>query len=164
MKIQKVLTCYLAGPIKGHTFDGAQSWRDAVAARLTRNNVKTLSPLRGMEYLKKAAILGGDHGIHGLFSGDRAIMTRDFYDATHCDVMLVNFLGAEKVSIGTCMEVAWAYQARIPVVLCIEDPPTDQKPGNPHDYLMIREAAGYVVRNLEDACRVVGMFADNGQG
>jgi hypothetical protein len=35
-------------------------------------------------------------------------MTRDRFDATRCDVLLVNLLGAERVSIGTMMEVAWA--------------------------------------------------------
>lgn len=76
-------------------------------------------------------------------------MTRDFYDCTTCDILLVNLLGAKSVSIGTVMEIAWAYQKRTPIVLAIESE------GNIHEHLMIDEARGFRVPTLQEALDVV---------
>jgi hypothetical protein len=38
----------------------------------------------------------------------RGITTRDYNDCKRCDILVANFLGADKISIGTVMEIAWA--------------------------------------------------------
>ena len=90
-----------------------------------------------------------EYGHLSPLSGPRGIMTRDRFDATRCDVLLVNLLGATKVSIGTMMELAWADLKRTPIVLCIE--PT----GNVHEHCMVNEATGFRCASLAEGLDVV---------
>lgn len=150
-------TVYLAGPISGLTFDVAQDWRTTAQNFLAGRGVKGLSPLRDKEYLRAVGELSpqcGKEGKAGVLSLPRSIMTRDFYDCTTCDVVLVNLLGAQRVSIGTVMEIAWAYQCRTPVVLVMDA-------NNVHEHAMINEAYGYRVASLDEGlavcCSVLGV-------
>jgi nucleoside 2-deoxyribosyltransferase len=141
---------YLAGPITGLTFDDADEWRIQARTYLASKDIDGLSPLRGKSYLKNLGELTAvclQEGQAGLLSLPRSIMTRDFYDATTCDVLLVNLLGATRVSIGTMMEVAWAYQKRTPIVCCMEM-------GNVHEHAMLNEAIGFRVNTLEEGLAV----------
>lgn len=143
-------TIYLAGPITGLTFDDADEWRVSARRFLDSKNIDGLSPLRGKSYLKNLGELTAQclqEGQAGLLSLPRSIMTRDFYDATTCDVLLVNLLGATRISIGTMMEVAWAYQKRTPIVCCMEA-------GNVHEHAMLNEAIGFRVNTLEEGLAV----------
>jgi nucleoside 2-deoxyribosyltransferase len=148
-------TVYLAGPITGLTYAGAVDWREHAKAELAKSCIRGLSPMRGKQYLEQL-IEGGTFTMDGdaykaasVLSSNRGIMTRDRWDATRCDVLLVNFLGATKVSIGTCMEIAWADAHRIPIVCAME------ATGNIHDHGMILEALGYRVQTLAEALDII---------
>lgn len=148
-------TVYLAGPIAGLNYDGATEWRDAVVAELAAEGIKGLSPMRAKEYLRDRYDAAGgfsatceEYGHLSSLSGPRGIMTRDRFDATRCDVLLVNLLGATRVSVGTVMEIAWADLCRTPIVCVME-------PGNPHEHAMVNEAIGFRVASLEEALTVV---------
>lgn len=148
-------TVYLAGPIAGQDYIGATAWRLWATQRLADSGIKGLSPMRAKEYLRDVQ---GDVGFSATceeyghlspLSGPRGIMTRDRFDATRCDVLWVNLLGAKKVSIGTCMEIAWADLKRTPIVVCIEPD------GNPHEHCMITEAIGFRCASLDEGLHVV---------
>lgn len=152
---------YLAGPITGCTFAGCTDWREAFAKYLTAGNVGDkfdlnkvvcLSPMRGKDYILELTNDSEgrveDSYPNHVLSCDRGIMTRDYNDCTTSDVVIANLLGAERVSIGTVMEVAWAYQSRIPVIAVIE--PSK----NLHDHSMMREAFGFRVTTLEEAAQI----------
>lgn len=149
---------YLAGPITGLNYQGSTDWRKYAKDNLAEVGIHGLSPMRGKEYLAalKGPISGtGEEYAHlSVISNGRGIMTRDRYDATRCDVLLVNLLGAKQVSIGTVMEIAWADLKRIPIVVAIE--PT----GNPHEHLMISEAIGYRVPTLEEALHITKLVLE----
>jgi len=145
-------TVYLAGPIAGLGYDAATDWREQATQSLAEVGVKALSPMRAKEFLKGVASFSAtcvdEGGISPLSTG-RAVMTRDRFDATRCDVMLVNFLGAERVSIGTVMEIAWADLCRTPVVLVAE-------PENVHaQHAMLNEAIGFRAETLEEGLAIV---------
>lgn len=149
-------TVYLAGPIAGCSYAGATDWRDRAQDVLARDGIRGLSPMRAKEYLKGVE---GDVGFSATcqeyghlspLSGPRGIMTRDRFDATRCDVLLVNLLGAAKVSIGTVMEIAWADLKRTPIVVAIENDGS-----NPHEHAMIGEAIGFRCGTLDEALDVV---------
>lgn len=144
---------YLAGPITGLNYAGATDWREAAIADLHYWGIKGLSPMRGKDYLKHVPQIftpdGDAYGHLSVLSTNRGITTRDRWDATRCDALLVNLLGAEKVSIGTVMEIAWADLSRIPIVCAMEPY------GNPHDHGMVTEAIGFRVPTLEEALHVV---------
>lgn len=143
---------YLAGPITGLSFNGCTEWRQVAIEDLAKHGIKGLSPMRGKDYLAHLTTISGtgEEYVHlGALSTPRAVMTRDRFDCTRCDVLLVNLLGADKVSIGTVMEIAWADLSRIPIVVAIEET------GNPHEHMMTREAFGFRVPTLDDALHIV---------
>ncbi|MEO5867253.1 MAG: hypothetical protein ABIS14_12830 [Sphingomonas sp.] len=148
-------TVYLAGPISGCSYEGATDWRERAMCQLAEAQIKGLSPMRAKEYLKG---VGGDVGFSSTceeyghlspLSGPRGIMTRDRFDATRCNVLLVNLLGAAKVSVGTVMEIAWADLKRTPIVVAIE-----ADGSNPHEHAMVNEAIGFRCASLDEACDV----------
>jgi hypothetical protein len=59
---------------------------------------------------------------------------------------------AKKVSIGTTVELAWAYASRKPVIVCMK------ATGNPHDSLHVRGLATYLVQDLDSAIAVARCF------
>jgi nucleoside 2-deoxyribosyltransferase len=63
-------------------------------------------------------------------------------------VLLVNLLGALKVSIGTCMELGWADAARVPIIAVME------QSGNPHDHAMVNEVVGFRVEKVEHGLEI----------
>lgn len=143
---------YLAGPIAGLEHDAATDWRDTAALLFAPRGIHALSPLRGKGELKMLGPIpaaGKAYDSLGALSQPAAIMARDRNDATRCDVLLVNLLGAKRVSIGTVMEIAWADLKRIPIVLVIETE------GNVHEHIMIQQATSVRVDNLSEAVDVV---------
>jgi nucleoside 2-deoxyribosyltransferase len=157
--VNETFRVYLAGPITGLQYDHAQDWRDVARVELAQYQIKAFSPLRAKEYLRAVGELKADcagYGEMNALSSPRGIMTRDRFDATRADALLVNLLGATRVSIGTCMEIAWADLKRIPVVVAME------AAGNVHDHAMITEAIGFRVDSIVAAVDLVKAIADNG--
>jgi len=139
---------YLAGPITGLTYDQGQDWREYAAGMLMRTfGIETRSPLRAKEYLKTFGVLESQYlGVNPL-SEPKGIVTRDRNDCTSAGVVLANFLGAERISIGTVMECAWADLARVPIVAVMELE-------NTHRHGMLTEVAGYIVESLEQGLAI----------
>lgn len=137
---------YLAGPITGCTYEGANDWRE-YAQRAFAPNIAGLSPMRGKEYLKNQGAM--PHTYEHILSTQQAIMGRDMFDVRRCDMLLVNMLGAKVVSVGTVLEIGAAYALNKPVVLVME------KEGNPHDHPMVRQACAWRVEALDEGILVV---------
>lgn len=145
-------TVYLSGPISGLTYEGCTDWREYAIQKLAELDVEGLSPMRGKEYLRgKGAITDGMSAVISNFmSQDAAIVTRDRWDTTRCDFVLMNLLGAKIVSIGTMIELAWADAARVPVILVMEPA------GNIHEHPFVRQLSGYRVDTLDAAFDLIG--------
>ena len=151
-------TVYLAGPISITTWRGATSWRHAVTEELAASGIGVRNPLRGKEDFSKILrgrqrfehLWEGDSykGIDNPFSSAHAITHRDHWDVMNCDALLANLSEAEKVSIGTVMEIAWAYAYRKWSVVVM-----DEK--NIHWHGMVRTAASLVVPTLEAAVAAI---------
>jgi nucleoside 2-deoxyribosyltransferase len=157
---------YLAGPITGCTWGESEDWRDEIvrlafhSGRFT--NVEFFSPLRGKEYLKDEAEIKDSYSQHQM-STAKSIMLRDHHDVKTSDAVIVNLMGAKRVSIGTVMEVAWAYERRTPVIAIME-PPVSQETGfeasqgNIHEHSMLNEAIWWRVQNLQDALKCLRLL------
>jgi nucleoside 2-deoxyribosyltransferase len=138
---------YLAGPITGLTFNGANDWRADVQRRL-KAPIVGLSPLRCKQYLsKERAVASMGYEGHPL-STPQGITSRDRFDCQRADVVLFNFLDAERVSVGTCIEIGWADSARRPMVAVME-------PGNLHDHAIVRAAVPFVVGSVDEAVDLI---------
>lgn len=138
---------YLAGPITGLSYEDARNgWRRRFKELLGNTHIKCFSPMRGKDFL------AGEKSIKGnpLMYADKAMATskgilgRDHFDVQNCDVVVANFLGAERVSIGTCVEFGWASAYRKPVVMIVDD-------NNLHNHAFLHEIATYVVKTPEEA-------------
>lgn len=138
---------YLAGPITGLTFGACTDWREYVKTKLMGSCIECFSPMRGKEYLKNEEYIKSSYK-NITTSTQKGIMTRDRFDTTQCDILVVNLLEAQKVSIGTVMEIAWADMLRKPIILIMEK-------DNIHDHPMLNEAAGFTVNNLDEAVDLI---------
>lgn len=145
----KSFLVYLAGPITGLSFGGATDWRRDAAIAIARGStgrVETLSPMRHKDYLAGVEKIADSYE-GSVLSSQRGIFYRDRLDCTRADLVLVNMIGATRVSIGTVMEIAWANAREIPIVLVMED-------GNLHEHSMLREACGFRVQTMAEAIDV----------
>lgn len=170
---------YLAGPISGLSWEQATEWRTDLTKRFKeastgRINYITLSPLRGKEYLKYEKDIKDSYADYTM-STPKAITERDLNDVRRSDLIIANFLGATKVSIGTVFEIGAARALNIPIILIIEDPinmnflnlesvsiahynsnpiTLEYARKNIHDHSMIRESAINILSNIDDAFEV----------
>lgn len=143
---------YLAGPITGLSYGGCTEWREAAKQRFADAGIQAFSPMRGKEYLSHLTNISGtgeEYANLGMFSTPQGIISRDYFDCTTCDVLLVNLLGATTVSIGTMFEIAWAFMKRTPIVVAIEPE------FNPHEHIFVRYAAGFRTASLDEAIYAV---------
>lgn len=93
---------YLCGPINGCTDEECNDWREYVKQRLPN----TIDPMR-RDYRGREA------------EAYREIVELDKIDVAQSDVLLVNY---DKPSVGTSMEVLWAWErGKMVVVMCRPD-------------------------------------------
>lgn len=161
-------TVYLAGPITGLTYEGATDWREYAKKKLTQYNILGVSPMRGKEFLRNLSSMpsgnqakAGDR--HGL-SLPHGFVARDRLDVRRADAVLMNLLGAERVSIGTMVEIGWADAFLKPVVLVIEKEglgswiggkPPVYKEVNIHEHGFVRELTQYHNEDLDTAIETI---------
>lgn len=138
---------YLAGPITWLTFEEGQDWRQKLVDRFAEWKIEARSPLRGKSYLKNSGTLTREHD-YGEFhplSSDKGIVTRDREDVRTAGLVFANFLGASRVSSGTCIELGWADAWRIPTIAVMEPE------GNAHDGHMVRGVTGFIMHDIDSA-------------
>lgn len=151
---------YLAGPILGTTYGESTEWRDYARDRLAQldPSLRGASPMRAKRYLASLAKmpLSADQlrtktsgTVKTPLSTAAAIVGRDQMDVARADLLLVNLLGAEKVSIGTCCEVAQAHTIGTPVMLVMEEQ------GNIHDHPFITQQSAFRVDDLDIAISLI---------
>ncbi len=147
---------YLAGAIANVSGFEATQWRENVAFALGQVGIQTRNPMRAKRFLSEQTKISStyhDYEHKGTFFTSRGIMTRDFNDVKQSDALLVNLLGAVKPSLGTIMELAWAFALQKPAVVVIEDE------GNPHDnHPMVHEAISFRVNTLDEGVRCVAVI------
>jgi len=139
-------TVYLAGPLTGRSYAECQNWRIKVESQLMPYGIACFNPLRGQDLLSDEDELqsGYDHYL----VTEKAITCRDYWDVSRADVVLVNLLGAETVSVGSVMEIAWAYVFRKPLIVVMEN-------DNVHQHGMIKTVAWYILDNLDAAVELI---------
>ena len=150
---------YLAGAIAGLTGPEIADWRLEANMQLYWRDIETLSPLRAKDSLLNGSRIStdfNDYADKGAFFTSRGIMVRDFNDVKRCDALLVNLIGLTKPSMGTIMELAWAYAMQKPAVVAME------AQGNPHDlHPMIHEAIAFRVETLDEAIDSVAVILNH---
>lgn len=140
---------YLAGPIRGLSYAQTVAWRDTVEEELKHVGITTLSPMRYKERLKGIDNLQcHEYGEGDPLTTMDGIFARDHFDVKRSDLILVNFISMNEVSVGTIMEIAWAYEMQKPVVLMID------KESNLLNHPFIINTCPFIVFSLEDGIAV----------
>lgn len=144
----KTYKCYLAGPIAGCTYAEATDWRFYVRQMLPAQ-IECFSPMRGKDFLSGEAPITAFSYEEQAITSAHGIMGRDHYDVRTADAVLMNLLGANRVSIGSVIEAAWCFAYRVPLIVVME--PT----GNVHDHVMFNEIPMYRAAALNEGCTLV---------
>lgn len=150
-KLHMEKSVYLCGPITGLSYGDCTNWRQYAAKHL-KHNIVPLDPMRCKEYLQheteiKHSYEDGEFG--ALLSSERHFFHRDILDVAATDMLLVNFLGATSVSIGSVSEMGMAHAQKKGIVLVME------KEGNLHDHPFIRQMAGWRADTLDKGIEVI---------
>lgn len=141
---------YLAGPIGHCSYEEATNWRNQAKAALGKDGIAGYSPMRAKEFLDTLPVMPSRPNVYDHpLATSKGIMARDHADCVRADVILAYFKGANKVSLGTAMELAWAFEHHIPVV-CVAEP-DNVNVAHP----MATEAISYRVDTLAEAIEIV---------
>lgn len=170
-------TVYLSGPITGLSYQEARyGWRQEVADALVRSKddialtgITVLSPMRHEAHLAEMTDIDTHYPDH-FFSKPKVIVEKDRLDIKRSDVVLVNVLGAKRVSIGTVSEIAMAYEQGKQIVLVMEDAnsidnrqyETDPLSSNPHEHPFVTELVSLRLNNLDDAVEAIRSLLSEG--
>lgn len=141
---------YLAGPIGHCTYEEATEWRNIAKQQLGIAGIAGYSPMRAKEFLDKLPTMPSRPNVfdHPLATS-KGIMARDYNDCVNADALLVYFKGFSRVSLGTAMELAWAFDRHIPCVVVAE-------PDNPNiAHPMATEAVKFRVDSLEEGIALI---------
>lgn len=132
-----VLQVYLAGPITDA--DPEDVWRHELRTHLRfKYGIVAVLPQAGALYTEHL----------GIENPAPVLTQRDKWMCQQSDVVLANFTGSEKASIGTCIEIGWASLANVPIIAVLEK-------GNVHDHAMITSLVNFRVDTLEEAVPIL---------
>jgi hypothetical protein len=151
--IQKdVRRVFLSGPITGCSQEQSSNWRQYVRERFS-SGIITIDPTRDSvdSTVVSERELDEAARLHNLTHG-KEILDRNRQDIARCDIVLANFLGAQRVSIGAVGELFWADIFRKPVIVVRE------VSHNPHDHGLINAIAFLTLHSLESAIEKINRF------
>lgn len=150
---------YLSGPITGLTYDDARfGWRKDFAKSMAQKDgkgIEVLSPMRHEGHLAEIqGTLEKDYPNH-FFSHPKMIVAKDLLDIDESTMVIANFLGAKKVSIGTVAELGYA-KARGKTIVAI------MEKDNIHNHPFVTELAAATVETMDDAIAVTKSLLSTG--
>jgi len=138
---------YLSGPITGEGYDTVTDWRKETSDVLAGYGITALSPLRHKHYLAGETEIAPSYEEHTM-SKQKSITNRDRWDVMRSDVVFVNLLNTNRISIGTVMEIAWADAFRKPIVLVMEQ-------DGMHSHPLLEEVCAFHIETLEEGIEVL---------
>jgi hypothetical protein len=140
---------YLSGPISGSLEGAIVGWRQRVVELLPQD-VDLIDPAASPYDASSAYLVPEtDSEKLGRLMHGRLVIDRNKHLIQSSDVVLANFLYAERASIGSIGELFWANAFRVPIVVVRETV------GNVHDHAMLNAVASVVTHSLEDGCAAI---------
>jgi nucleoside 2-deoxyribosyltransferase len=127
------------------------AWRVQAAEWLERHGMSAVDPFRG------ESLANQRNG-----AADGWTLDRDHHDVVHADAILANLKGAQHVSIGSCFELAWAFDHRVPIALVMESKPDGQLDGAPsnniHEHIFVRRTVTWRHETMIEALESLRAF------
>jgi hypothetical protein len=144
-----MLKIYLAHPITGLSFEQVEDYYSQ-AVRELGGVYDILYPIVAKGYLRNEATLKAS-GYEFPPSTDNAIVGRDHWMVHTCDVFFADLTGAQRVSIGAVMELAWAKAYNKHIVLAME-------PDNVHAHAFVKSSAHIVYESYSAAVQYLQLL------
>lgn len=132
---------YLAGSISG--LSGEEVIRKIEEKKAALTMYEILSPMTGKEELRTEIKFKADFN-YSPVSCNHAVFERDKWMVSQCDIVFADLVGAQHVSIGTTMELAWAALLGKHTIVAMDK-------DNIHRHAFILEAADIVLEDLQSA-------------
>lgn len=136
---------YTAGPISGQSYDQVMKRYQEQVQTLSVMGYEVLCPMTGKTYLRNELKFRASGYEQHPVSTNHAIKERDKWMVKSVDIVLVDFTQCNGfVSIGSCMELAWAddYDKHTLVIMEKE---------NIHQHAFVLECADIVFPTISDA-------------
>ena len=141
---------YIAHPISlcnpGEVFEYFDNMKTELGSKY-----EVLSPMVYKDHLRYAPEFRAEGYAHPV-SSNHAVFERDTWMVNQSDVVLCDFTGSSKASIGCSMELAiasWLHKHTVVVL------PND----NIHNHAFVREAADIIFETLEEAIKYLEVLA-----
>ncbi len=134
---------YLSGPMGNCTFKEMREWRAYVSERLDSNSLTCLDPTRS--FTENSVPV----------ESSKWINRRDYFDCVRAQALLVNLQGIKTLSVGTIMEIAWAFQKQIHIVCVVE-------PGGPQNHPMLADSITHEVATLDEGIAAIKELLSEG--
>lgn len=147
---QHDFTIYCAHPISGLSYDNVVDYYTNTANNLISMGYKVLYPMCGKSYLRNEIAFKAS-GYGNPLSTNRAIIGRDHFMVKKADIVYINFVGCSNVSIGSCMELAWAFDSDKHVIIVMEE-------NNIHRHAFVLEAADAIFTSEKEAFDYLDKF------
>jgi len=132
---------YLAGPISGRKYKRVLEFFMSKIERLRAAGHTVLNPMLGKDDLRNEPELRG-YGYKGPTTTNHAIFERDQWMVQQADVVFADLSCTERVSIGTCFELAWASLLGKHTIAVVD---------SVHWHAFVLEAADVIFDGVDDA-------------
>lgn len=139
---------YLCGPITGMSYEDCYRDRERVQWALEAFGYTVLNPLRDKEELKgEGKLEAGGYTKGSILTTAEGFFTRDLMWVDQADVVFALFDNATRVSVGSCVEIGYAY-SRGKVIVTVGD--------EYHNHPFITKCSNIYTSNLEEAIKYLG--------
>ena len=136
---------YTAGPISGQSYDQVMRRYRNQVTDLMSIGYDVICPMTGKEYLRTELEFKANGYDQHPISTNHAIKERDRWMVGSVDIVLVDFTECNGiVSIGSCMELAWADELKKHTIVVMDE-------DNIHQHCFIIECADIVFPTIKDA-------------
>jgi len=151
----KVYCCY---PISGMSYDDVITYYSNVKQELSSFGYKVFNPMTGKESLRNELEFRA-HGYTDIpVATNHAILRRDRWMVNQSDIVFANFLDAKKrVSIGSVMELAMAYNYNKHTIVCMDEE-------NIHQHAFVLECADVVFKTYDEAINYLAEYSKFNKG
>ena len=148
----KKLKIYLARPISGCTGQEVTEYYTNYKQSCEYMGYDVFSPMIGKGNLRTEVEFKAHGYLNNPVASNHAIIERDRWMVSNADVIFANLLKVDRVSIGTCMELAWAHQLGKHTVTVMEKE-------NIHQHAFVLEASDIVFDNEREAMEYLQALA-----
>jgi hypothetical protein len=136
---------YLAHPISGMSGDEVFGYYEKAVNDL-QGKYEILYPMLGKRYLRNEVKYRAEGYTNFPVSTNHAIKERDRWMVSTSDIVFVDFTGAKAISIGCCMELAWAdLLGKHSIIVMDED--------KFHNHAFVLDCADIIFNTYEEAIK-----------